>query len=69
MIVNMSPVKPRHGLNAAETLALALIMEDRLSTSPGSSLAVLPMTWNAEDLQESRQPWPWKDCWRRNWWH
>jgi Nucleoside 2-deoxyribosyltransferase len=35
LISAMSPVKPTHGLTAPETLALALIMEDRVTPNPG----------------------------------
>jgi hypothetical protein len=45
MIAAISPVKPKHGLTAAETLALAFIMEDRLSHSPG-----LPPRGIADDM-------------------
>jgi hypothetical protein len=34
-IAVMSPIKPTHGLTAPETLALALIMEDRVTPNPG----------------------------------
>lgn len=37
MIAGISPVRPTRGLTAAETLALALIMEDRVTPSPGLS--------------------------------